>query len=69
MVPKLKLGRIHRLNHQFHTQRFMNFSTVVTIPQIRHGFRQTFDIQVSKEAILLAEYLRQERRQDAEGSK
>ena len=36
------------------------FKRVVTIPRIRHGFKQTLDTLISEEAVILAKYLKKE---------
>jgi CRISPR-associated protein Cas1 len=38
------------------------FETVVEIPRIRYGNRQTFETLISEEALLLAKYVRKERK-------
>ena len=40
----------------------MIFNREVEIPRIRHGKRQTLDTLISEEALLLAKYLRNEKK-------
>ena len=39
------------------------FNRVVEIPRIRHGIRQTLDTLINEDALLLAKFLRSERRE------
>ncbi|HUW47603.1 MAG TPA: CRISPR-associated endonuclease Cas1 [Patescibacteria group bacterium] len=38
------------------------FESIVEIPRVRHGKRQTFETLINEEALLLAQYLRKERK-------
>lgn len=38
------------------------FETTVEVPRIKHGKRQTLDTLISEEALLLAKYLRNEKK-------
>ena len=39
------------------------FNKMVEIPRIKHGKRQTLDTLITEEALLLAKFLRNERKQ------
>jgi len=62
-----KIGKREYLNDN-ETKKFMValdklFNSFVEIPRIRHGKRQEFETLISEEALLLAKYLRRERKE------
>jgi len=62
-----RLGERQYLNKEstkdFMTELNTLFEKVVEIPRIRHGNRQTFETLINEEALLLAQYLRKERKE------
>jgi hypothetical protein len=66
-MMKLKMGkRIHLC--KFETDSLADglnnlFKRKVEIPRIRHGKRQTLDTLINEEALLLAKFLRNERKE------
>lgn len=66
-MMRLKMGkRIHLCEYEADSlaEGLNNlFSREVEIPRIRHGKRQTVDTLISEEALLLAQFLRNERKE------
>jgi CRISPR/Cas system-associated endonuclease Cas1 len=66
-VMHLKMGkRIHLCSYETNDlAEGLNslFNTEVQIPRIKHGYKQTLDTLISEEALLLAKFLRNERRE------
>jgi len=66
-MMRLKMGkRIHLC--EFETDSLADglngvFNREVEIPRIRHGKRQTLDTLINEEALLLAKFLRKERKE------
>lgn len=66
VMSRGKVGKREYLN-DYDTRDLMNrlnkyFEMTVEIPRIRHGKRQTLETLINEEALLLAKYLRNERR-------
>jgi len=66
-MMRLKIGkRIHLCEYETDSlAEGLNglFNREFEIPRIRHGKRQTLDTLISEEALLLAKYLRNERKE------
>ncbi len=67
IMSRGKIGKREYLNDA-ETKDFMTaldklFSSYVEIPRIRHGKRQEFETLISEEALLLAKYLRHEKKE------
>ena len=66
-MMRLKMGkRIHLCEYE--TDSLADglnglFNRTVDIPRIRHGKRQTFDTLINEEALLLAKFLRNEKKE------
>jgi hypothetical protein len=64
-MMRLKMGkRIHLCEYETESlAEGLNslFESVVEIPRIKHGKKQTLDTLISEEALLLAKFLRHER--------
>lgn len=64
---RLKMGkRIHLCEYEADSLAdglYGLFNREVEIPRIRHGRRQTLDTLISEEALLLAKFLRDERKE------
>ncbi|MBN1244047.1 hypothetical protein JXA31_00465 [Candidatus Bathyarchaeota archaeon] len=65
-MMRLKIGkRIHLCEYEADSlAEGLNlfFDRMVDIPRVKHGNRQTVDTLISEEALLLAKYLRNERK-------
>jgi hypothetical protein len=65
-MMRLKMGkRIHLCEYETNDlAEGLNglFNREVQVPRIRHGSKQTLDTLISEEALLLAKYLRNERK-------
>jgi hypothetical protein len=64
-LSRHKIGKREYLN-DLDTKELMNsinkyFETMIEIPRIKHGKRQTFETLINEEALLLASYFRNER--------
>ena len=66
-MMKLKMGkRIHLCEYETNelAEGLNNlFESVIEIPRIKHGNKQTLDTLINEEALLLAIYLRNERKE------
>jgi len=65
-MTRKKVGKREYLN-DIDSKKLMRglnqfFECEVEIPRIRHGKKQTFETLISEEALLLAKYLRNERK-------
>jgi CRISPR/Cas system-associated endonuclease Cas1 len=66
-MTRKKVGKREYLN-DLDSKKFMHglnslFQTEVEIPRIRHGKKQTFETLINEEALLLAKFLRKERKE------
>lgn len=66
-MMRLKMGkRIHLCEYEFDSlAEGLNslFETEVNIPRIRYGKKQTLDTLINEEALVLAKFLRNERKE------
>ncbi|MDG6221693.1 MAG: hypothetical protein QCH99_00325 [Candidatus Bathyarchaeota archaeon] len=66
-MTRKKIGKREYLNDvdSRNLMRGLNqlFECEVEIPRIRHGNKQTFETLISEEALLLAKYLRNEKKE------